>query len=131
MVVGPYISEVSFTSLTSTVGLFVGLIGMSNGYVKVGEVSDFPVGSLRKVVVGGEDVALGNVNGKLYAIGGKCTHRGGPLSDGELDGNAVTCPWHGGQFDMTTGKVLAPPPTRDEPSFDVRIDGSAVLVKKK
>jgi nitrite reductase/ring-hydroxylating ferredoxin subunit len=107
------------------------LIGLSSGYVKVGEVSDFPAGSLKKVVVDGEDVVLDNVGGKLYAMGGKCTHRGGPLSDGELEGTTLTCPWHGGQFDITTGKVLAPPPTRDEPSFDVRIEGSTVLLKKK
>jgi nitrite reductase/ring-hydroxylating ferredoxin subunit len=106
------------------------LIGLSD-YVKVGRVTDFPTGSLKKVVVGGEDVALGNVGGKLYAISAKCTHRGGPLDEGELEGNIVTCPWHGGQFDMTTGKVLGPPPLKDESAFDVRVEGSDVLLKKK
>jgi nitrite reductase/ring-hydroxylating ferredoxin subunit len=100
---------------------------MSEGYVKVGQVTDFPAGSLKKVVVGGEDVVLG----KLYAIANKCTHRGGPLDEGELEGNIVTCPWHGGQFDITTGKVLEPPPLKDETAFDVWIEGSIVLLKKK
>jgi len=104
---------------------------MGDGYVKVGRLSDFPSGSLKKVVVAGEDVVVGNVDGKLYAIAGKCTHRGGPLNEGELEGNTVTCPWHGGQFDLATGKVLAPPPLKDEPSFDVRIEASDVLLKKK
>ena len=104
---------------------------MCDAYVKVGLVSDFPSGSMKKVVVGGEDVVVGNVGGKLYAIANKCTHRGGPLNEGELEGNSVTCPWHGGQFDLPTGKVLAPPPLKDEPSFDVRIETSNVLLKKK
>jgi nitrite reductase/ring-hydroxylating ferredoxin subunit len=104
---------------------------MGDGYVKVGRVGDFPMGILKKVVVGGEDVVVGNVGGKLYAIVNKCTHRGGPLNEGELEGSTITCPWHGGQFDITTGKVLGPPPMRDEASFDVRIEGSDVLLKKK
>ena len=104
---------------------------MSEGYVKVGRVNDFSTGSLKKVMVSGEEVVIGNVGGKLFAIANKCTHRGGPLNEGELEGNTVACPWHGGQFDITTGKVLAPPPMKDEASFDVRIEGSDVLLKKK
>jgi len=104
---------------------------MSDGYVKVGGVDDFPAGSLRKVTVDGEDVVVGNVSGKLYAVADRCTHRGGPLSEGELEGNAVTCPWHGGQFDLSTGKVLAPPPMKDQVSFDVKVEASSVFLKKK
>ncbi|HYB83800.1 MAG TPA: Rieske 2Fe-2S domain-containing protein [archaeon] len=104
---------------------------MSVGYVKVGQVGEFPPGSLKKVIVGGEDVVVGNVDGKLYAITNKCTHRGGPLDEGDLEGNAVTCPWHGGQFDLTTGKVLGPPPLKDEVCFEVMIEASNVLLKKK
>lgn len=105
--------------------------GMSEGYVKVGQVAEFPVGSLKKVVFGGEDVLVANVGGKLYAIANTCTHRGGPLDEGELEGNNVICPWHGGQFDVTTGKVVGPPPTKDEILFDVRVEGSDVLMKRK
>lgn len=104
---------------------------MSNGYASVGQLTDFPPGSMKKVIVAGEDVLIGNLGGKLYAITNKCTHRGGPLDEGELEGNTVTCPWHGGQFDFTTGKVLSPPPMRDEAVFDVTIEGSKVLVKKR
>lgn len=94
-------------------------------------MADFPVGSLKKVSVDGEDVLVANVGGTLHAIGGKCTHRGGPLAEGELEGNIVTCPWHGGQFDVTTGKVVSPPPLKDEVPYDVRIEGADVLLKKK
>jgi nitrite reductase/ring-hydroxylating ferredoxin subunit len=104
---------------------------MSEGYVKVGKVEEFPVSSLTKVTVAGEDVVIGNVGGQLFAITNKCTHRGGPLNEGELEGSVVTCPWHGGQFDLRTGKVVAPPPMKDETSFDVRISGVDVLLKRK
>jgi nitrite reductase/ring-hydroxylating ferredoxin subunit len=104
---------------------------MSEGYVKVGQVADFPDGSLKKVAVAGEDVLVSNVHGELYAIANTCTHRGGPLNDGELEGSTVICPWHGGRFDVTTGKVIGPPPMKNETSFDVRIQGSDVLLKKR
>jgi nitrite reductase/ring-hydroxylating ferredoxin subunit len=104
---------------------------MSEGYVKVGQLSDFLAGKLKKVQVSGEDVVVGNVEGKLYAMTSTCTHRGGPLDEGELDGHVVTCPWHGGQFDVTTGKVVSPPPMRDEIQFEVKIQGSDVLLKRK
>lgn len=109
---------------------FEWLIEMSEGYAKVGQVADFPAGSLKKVTVGVDEVVVANVGGKLYAITDKCTHRGGPLNEGELEGNTIICPWHGGKFDVTTGKVVSPPPMKDEVSFSVRIEGTDVLLKK-
>lgn len=104
---------------------------MDDGYTKVGNITDFPISSLRKVVVSGEAVLVTNIGGKLYAVSDSCTHRGGPLSEGELDGNIVICPWHGGQFEITTGKVVSPPPMKGLSVFDVKIIGAEVLLKKK
>jgi nitrite reductase/ring-hydroxylating ferredoxin subunit len=104
---------------------------MDEGSVKVGRLADFPSGSMTKVSVDGLDVLVANVAGTLYAITNTCTHRGGPLNEGELEGSTVTCPWHGGQFDVKTGKVVRPPPMKDEVSFDVRVEDGYVLVKKK
>ena len=104
---------------------------LSDAFVKVGQTDDFPSGSMKKVNVGGADVLVANVDGKIFAIGDTCTHQGGPLDEGELAGSVVTCPWHGGQFDVTTGKVLEPPPRVDEPSYEVKIQGTDVLLKKK
>ena len=73
-------------------------------------------------------VCLANVDGTFYAIGGECTHMGGPLGEGELDGTTVTCPWHSGEFDVTTGKVLGPPAEEDEPVYEVRVEGDDVQV---
>jgi nitrite reductase/ring-hydroxylating ferredoxin subunit len=86
---------------------------------------------MRKVQVGSQEVLVANVGGRLYAITSTCTHRGGPLHEGQIDGTVVICPWHGGQFDLTTGKVVSPPPMRDETSFEVKVQDSEVLLKKR
>jgi nitrite reductase/ring-hydroxylating ferredoxin subunit len=104
---------------------------MSEEFVKVGQVSDFPAGSKKKVQFGSEDVLVANVAGNIYAISNKCTHRGGSLDEGEIEGTVVTCPLHGGQFDVTTGKVLKRPPTKDDTCFEVRVQGTDLLLKKK
>jgi nitrite reductase/ring-hydroxylating ferredoxin subunit len=104
---------------------------MSDELVKVGRIDEFSEGKLKRVRVAGEDVVVANVRGKIYAIGDLCTHKGGPLHEGGLEGAVVICPWHGGQFDVTTGKVISPPPTKDAIPFNVQIRGSDVLVKKK
>ena len=104
---------------------------MSDSFVKVGTIGDFPEGKLKKVQVAWEDVLMVKVEGKIYAIAGSCTHMGAPLAEGELEGTIVVCPWRGGQFDVTTGRVVSPPPMKDEVSFDVQITGADVLLRKK
>ncbi|MGH9741288.1 MAG: Rieske (2Fe-2S) protein [Candidatus Acidiferrum sp.] len=73
---------------------------------KIAEVSS---GTIHQFQVAGTAVALANVDGKFYAINDVCVHRGGPLGEGELHQNVVTCPWHGWQYDVTTGKVTQNP----------------------
>jgi nitrite reductase/ring-hydroxylating ferredoxin subunit len=104
---------------------------MSNGFVKVGRIDDFPEGKLTKVQVKGEEVVLAKVDGRIHAIVDSCTHRGAPLHEGQLEGTIVTCPWHGGQFDVTSGKAISPPPMKDAVGFDVDINGSDVLLRKR
>jgi len=100
-------------------------------FMKVAEMSEVPAGSMKLVKVGGEDVLLVNVDGKFYAITNICTHRGGPLNEGTLQGTTVTCPWHGGQFDVTNGNAVAPPPRTPEATYDIKLEGTSVLLKKK
>ena len=76
---------------------------------KAADLSELPAGTIREVQVGGKPVALANVGGTIYAINGTCLHRGGPLGQGVLEGTVVTCPWHGWQFDVTTGKAVMNP----------------------
>jgi len=67
-------------------------------------LTDVPPGSGKELVIAGRIVALYHVEGEFYAIDGICPHAGGPLGKGMLRKNIVTCPWHGWQFDVTTGR---------------------------
>jgi nitrite reductase/ring-hydroxylating ferredoxin subunit len=77
--------------------------------VKVASTAEIPPGSGKLVEVEGKRVAVFNVGGRYHAIDDTCPHRGGPLSEGALEGEVVTCPWHGSTFNVTTGAVLSPP----------------------
>jgi len=78
-------------------------------FERAAKASDVPAGTIRQVQVAGKSIALANVQGKFYAINDVCVHRGGPLGQGELTDKVVTCPWHGWQYDVTTGKVVQNP----------------------
>ncbi len=67
-------------------------------------VTEIPVGSGKELVIDGRIIALYHVDDQFYAIDGVCPHAGGPLGKGMLRKNVVTCPWHGWQFDVTTGR---------------------------
>ena len=85
----------------------------------VGKADEVPEGDMRSYQVGGQDVAVARVDGKLYAFGNVCTHQQCELADGDLDGNRVTCPCHGSQFDVATGDVLNGPATLPVDSYEV------------
>ncbi len=104
---------------------------MGDEFFKVGRIEDFLEGKLKKVQVAGQDVVVASIGGKIFAIHGSCTHKGAPLSEGELDGIIVVCPRHGGQFDIMTGRGVSPPPVKDEATFEVQIRGSDVLLRKR
>ena len=70
-------------------------------------VADLPPGQGAEVTVGGEVVAIFNVNGTFHALAGRCPHRGGPLGQGFVDGAQVSCPWHNWTFDVATGENVA------------------------
>src|SRR2546430_16417744 len=80
--------------------------------VKVAEVSDVPVGTGKVVQVGGKTLALFNLGGTFHALDNRCTHMGGPLGEGAVEANRVTCPWHGSIFNITTCEVAGPPARR-------------------
>jgi glycine betaine catabolism B len=100
-------------------------------FVRVASTSEIPEGKMKKVTVGGQPVLVSNVKNKYYAIGNVCTHLGGPLDRGILDGQEVQCPLHGSHFDVTTGQVKRGPATRPEPVYDVRVEASSILVRPK
>jgi nitrite reductase/ring-hydroxylating ferredoxin subunit len=100
------------------------------GFEKVAEASEVPEGGAKTVTVSGTEVMVAKVEGKLYAIANKCTHVGGPLGKGKLVGSVVTCPWHGSKFDVKTGAVVSGPAQKPEPTFQVKVENSAIWIKK-
>ena len=74
---------------------------------------------------------VANVGGEYYAIGSICTHEGGDLAEGWIDGREVTCPLHGSVFDLATGEVAGPPADKPVPLFDVRIEGDEIQVTRR
>ncbi len=109
---------------------------MESEYVRAAGKSEIAVGKMKKVTLDGNAVLIANVNGKYYAVGSECTHFGGDLSEGVLEGNIVTCPNHKARFDVTTGKVVSPPvealghpDIEDLPTFLVKVENQDIMIK--
>ena len=97
-------------------------------FVKVAELNDLDEGELMAVEVDDEPVCLAKVDGSIYAFTDNCTHISGHLNEGELDGEVLTCPWHGAQFNVCTGKVLRGPARQDIQTYAVRVENNSILV---
>ena len=96
--------------------------------VRVASLSEIPPGTAREVVAGGRIVAIFNVAGTLRAVDGICPHAGGPLAEGQVTDGIVTCPWHGWQYDLATGKNCVNPAI-SAGCHAVRVEGDDVLVE--
>ena len=83
--------------------------------VKVAQTSDLSPGASKVVQADGRSIALFNVEGTFYAMDNNCTHRGGPLGEGELSGDTVECPWHGGPASFSRASRSSP---AESPSED-------------
>lgn len=97
------------------------------GFVRVAATKDVTAGSGMVAEVNGQAIALFNVEGQFYAIDNICAHRGGPLGEGELDGEVVTCPWHAWQFNVKTG-VSVNNPSASVKTYQVKVEGSDIKV---
>jgi nitrite reductase/ring-hydroxylating ferredoxin subunit len=92
----------------------------------VARVADVPPGTIRRVEHNGDDILLANVDGEILAVGGECSHDGAPLSEGDLEGATIVCPWHFSRFCLRTGSVLESPAVSAIESHPVRVDGDDV-----
>lgn len=102
---------------------------MTTGFAAGLRAGDIAPGTVVSIVVAGHPLAVGHTeDGRWGAIDDVCTHDGGDLADGELDGNAVECPRHGGRFDLFTGRVLALPPVVSVKAYPVHLDGDEIVV---
>lgn len=96
-------------------------------FVKVADLADVPQGEVTLVDFQGGEVALANMNGTIYAFSDTCTHMAGRLSQGLLEEQIVTCPSHGGQFDITSGEAVTEPPTEKLTTYRVQVnDGGEI-----
>lgn len=94
---------------------------------KVAKKSEVPPGGGKVVEAGGKTIALFNANGTFYAIDNTCQHRGGPLGEGSLSGTIVTCPWHGWEYDVTSGVCQFDSSIKVQ-KYEVRVEGDDILV---
>jgi 3-phenylpropionate/trans-cinnamate dioxygenase ferredoxin subunit len=98
-------------------------------FVTVAKASDIPAGETRTCAVNGKELAVCNVGGTFYAIDDVCTHDGGPLGEGYLEGDQIECPRHGARFDVKTGKALTLPAVMPVNAYPVRVEGDDVQVE--
>ena len=100
----------------------------TDGFVTVAKVGEIPEGGIKVVRLEDQPVAVFNIDGKYYAIDDLCTHDGGPLAEGRLEGEVIECPRHGAKFNVKTGDVLCLPATAPIPTYEVRIEGDDIKV---
>ena len=96
-------------------------------FVRVTGTADVAPGSGVVTEANGQAIAVFNVDGTYYAIDNTCVHRGGPLGEGELEGDTVTCPWHGWQYNVKTGASINNPSACVK-SYQVKVEGPDVKV---
>jgi 3-phenylpropionate/trans-cinnamate dioxygenase ferredoxin subunit len=104
-------------------------------FIKVADTSALSTGKMMVVTAGGKEILLANVDGSYYAIANKCTHLGGSLAKGVLEGSLVTCPKHGAKFDVKTGQAVSEAKiaiikmkVKDEVKYEVKVDGTNILI---
>jgi nitrite reductase/ring-hydroxylating ferredoxin subunit len=97
--------------------------------ISVIALSQFPIGQKKLVRHQGQEFALFHIEGALYAVANACPHSTGPLVEGRLAGKIVTCPWHGAQFDLSTGECCSGPATKDVATYPVHIKDGTIYVE--
>ena len=102
----------------------------SDGFVPAAAAADIPDGTMKCVAVERRRVVIAHVAGRFYAFSDICGHRNAPLSRGTLSGHVVECPLHFAQFDVRTGKLVDGPVSADVASYETRVEGDTVFVKR-
>jgi 3-phenylpropionate/trans-cinnamate dioxygenase ferredoxin component len=98
-------------------------------WIDVAAKNEFAAGTRREVDIDGTQIAVFNLDGEYYAIENICTHDGGILTGGAVEGDQIICPRHGARFSIRTGCVLAPPAYEDVTTFPVRVQNGKVQVR--
>jgi len=97
--------------------------------VDVAALTEIPDGGMKRVDAKGYPVLLVRRGEEVHAIAAICAHQGGPLEKGKLEGDVVTCPWHGSQFCVRDGSIVHGPTAYPQPAFEARVAGERVLIR--
>lgn len=97
-------------------------------WLPIADVDECPPGTSIERLAGDRMVAIANVGGSFHVIDGLCPHQGGPLGTGRLCGTILTCPWHGWQFDVATGRHATSSSVR-QTVHEIREESGRVLVR--
>jgi 3-phenylpropionate/trans-cinnamate dioxygenase ferredoxin subunit len=105
-------------------------------YKKISEVENIPINEMRKFSIDEKEVLIANINGKFYAINNRCTHAGGDLSKGKLEGTIVQCPRHGSKFNIQTGEAISGPKilflkfnTENIKTYEIKKENGNLMIK--
>ena len=98
------------------------------GFVKVAQLDELPPGEMMVVEMGDDRILLANVEGNVHAIDDICSHAYASLSEGDLRGEEIECPLHGGAFNAVTGAPPTPPANEPLRVYSVQIEGDDILV---
>jgi nitrite reductase/ring-hydroxylating ferredoxin subunit len=92
---------------------------------------ELPAAETRCVDVAGTPVLLARSGGEVRALSNHCAHRGGPLHEGELGEDTITCPWHGSEFALANGSLVRGPSTYPQPAWDARVRSGRIEVRRR
>jgi nitrite reductase/ring-hydroxylating ferredoxin subunit len=98
-------------------------------FVKFISVESLPTGQAKVIELAGKMVAVIHTPDGIFAVDEMCPHRGGPLSEGKIEGNSIVCPWHRARFDFTNGKLLEGPAKRGLACYETKIEEGWIWVR--
>jgi nitrite reductase/ring-hydroxylating ferredoxin subunit len=100
------------------------------GKIIAGKVSEIPPGKMIKISIDGKDIMVANIDGEFFAMDDSCTHSGSSLSEGNLEGDIVTCGWHKAEFDCKTGKLVKfPAKINNLGTYNVSVESENVFLE--
>lgn len=99
------------------------------GWTEVAKQAEIPPGQCKAVIVDERMIAVVNLDGEFYAIDNVCTHAFALLTEGKIIDGQIQCPLHAARFDIRTGAVTAPPAYEALETYEVKVEGDAVLVQ--
>ncbi len=100
-------------------------------FVRIGGVQELPeAGQAKEFTCGAQTICVANVEGKYLAVDNVCPHRGGPLGQGIVEGTKIVCPWHGWEFELTTGNNPFTP-NLSVPAYDLKIEEGSIYARRR